>query len=291
MPSAFRLLVIAVVAALAAACSPVRAYNSLALARAGDVQVTRDIAFGDHPRLKLDVYAPRAAPGLRPVLVFLYGGSWNSGDKSIYPFAGAAFADKGFVTVIPDYRLVPEVRYPAFLQDSARAVRWARDNARRFGGDPERIVLVGHSAGAYNAAMLALDHRWLSEAGLPRDAVKAWAGLAGPYDFLPLDVSSTKAAFGQATDLPGTQPINHVDRGDPPSFLATGTNDTTVEPRDTQILADRLQAAGVPVETRFYPGVSHIRIVTAIGPLFGGAPVLEDVSRFLQARTAQPPSA
>jgi acetyl esterase/lipase len=292
MPLAIRLLLLAVLAALLAACSPTAAYNQLALARAGGVQVTRDLPFGEHSRHRLDVYAPRESGPPRPVLVFIHGGSWNSGDKATYPFAGTAFASQGFVTVVPNYRLVPEVRYEGFLQDNARAVRWARDNARRLGGDPERIVIVGHSAGAYNAAMLALDPQWLRDAGVPRAALRAWAGLAGPYDFLPLDDPSTIAAFRQARDLPATQPINHVDRTDPPAFLANGTDDTTVEPRHTRTLAARLTAAGVPVETRIYPGVGHVGIVTALGPLFGGrAPVREDVIRFLQSRTAQPPSA
>jgi acetyl esterase/lipase len=292
MPLAPRVLLMVFLAALLAACSPTAAFNQLALARAGGLQVTRDQAYGEHPRQRLDVYAPREAGPPRPVLVFIHGGSWNSGDKATYAFAGAAFADGGFVTVTPNYRLVPEVRYEGFLQDSAQAVRWARDNARRFGGDPERIVIVGHSAGAYNAAMLALDPRWLGDAGVPRTTIRAWAGLAGPYDFLPLDDPATIAAFGQAPDLPATQPVNHVDRTDPPAFLATGTDDTTVEPRHTRELAARLSAAGVAVESRFYPGVGHVGVASALGPLFGGrAPVRGDVFRFLQSRTAQPPNA
>jgi acetyl esterase/lipase len=271
-------------AGLLAACSPAGAYNRFALVAAGGLNVTRDQPFGEDPRLKLDVYAPKGGGG-KPVLVFIHGGSWSSLDKETHGFVGAAFADEGFVTVVPNYRLVPQVRYPAFLEDNAWAVRWARDNAQRFGGDPERMVIVGHSAGAYNAAMLALDPRWLQGAGVPRGAVKAWAGLAGPYDFLPLDDRSTIAAFGQAPDLPDTQPVNHAGRGDPPSFLATGLDDTTVEPRHTRVLAAKLQAAGVPVETRFYPGVGHVGVATALGPLFRGrAPVRRDLTAFLRAR-------
>jgi acetyl esterase/lipase len=173
-------LVLIAATALLAACSPTRTFNRLAVATS-DAALTADQAFGGHPRQRLDVYVPKdRADGLRPVLVFLYGGSWNSGTKSDYGFAGAAFASRGFVTVIPDYRLVPEVRFPSFLEDSAAAVRWARDNARRYGGDPDRIVLVGHSAGAYNASMLALDRRWLEAAGVPASAIRGWAGLAGP---------------------------------------------------------------------------------------------------------------
>lgn len=288
MPLAVRLVVLAFLSVLVAACSPTAAYNRLALARAGSVEITRDLPFGTDPRHTLDVYAPPSGPGSRPVLVFIHGGSWSSGDKATYGFAGAAFADAGFVTVVPNYRLVPQVRYPGFLQDNARAVAWARENAARFGGDPQRIVIAGHSAGAYNAAMLAIDQRWLRAAGVPRDSIKAWAGLAGPYDFLPLDDPSTIAAFGQAPDLPDTQPGVHVDRGDPPAFLATGDDDRTVAPRHTRDLAARLQAAGVPVETRVYPKVSHVGIVAALGPLFGGrGPVLRELTTFLRARAGE----
>ena len=279
-------LLIAFVSALLSACSPVRTFNGLSVAASG-ASVTRDQAFGAHPRQRLDVYAPkREGERLKPVLVFLYGGSWNSGTKSDYGFAGAAFASRDFVTVIPDYRLVPEVRFPGFVEDAALAVRWARDNAARFGGDPDRIVLVGHSAGAYNAAMLALDRRWLERAGVPATAIKGWAGLAGPYDFLPLDVDSTREAFGRFSDLPSTQPVNFVSRDDPPAILVTGDADTTVKPKHTLHLAELLQAKGVTAETRVYRGVGHIGIALAIaGPFRGRAPVLADVTKFLKAQT------
>src|SRR3546814_8631076 len=102
---------------------------------------------------------------------------------------GRAFAAQGFVVAVPDYRLVPKVRFPAFVEDSAAAVKWVRAHIARFGGDPDRIVLAGHSAGAYNAAMLAVDPQWL---GPDRAAVKGWATLAGPYEFLPLDTRRTE---------------------------------------------------------------------------------------------------
>ena len=280
----------ALCASLLAACSPTAAFNRLALLQAGSVEVVRDRAFGEHPRQKLDVYAPPRKGGVKPVLVFLYGGAWNDGDKDIYGFAGAALASRGFVTVIPDYRLYPEVRYPTFLQDNAAAVRWARDHAAEFGGDPNRIVLMGHSAGAYNASMLALDPRWLREAGLPAGAVKAWAGLAGPYDFLPLDDEATIRTFGEAPDLPSTQPVNAVSGDDPPAFLATGAADERVAVRHTTTLASRMEAAGAEARTRIYPGVGHVGLVLALAaPFRGRAPLLQEASAFLQARAADQP--
>jgi acetyl esterase/lipase len=285
-----RALLLLMVAGLLAACSPTRLFNGLASVGAGDVQRIRDQPYGAGERNRLDVYVPPRSDGRpKPVLVFIYGGSWDSGEKETFAFAGLALANRGFVTMVPDYRLVPQVRYPAFLEDNAAAVRWARDNATRFGGDPDRIVIVGHSAGAYNAAMLAIDGRWLERAGVPRGAVRAWAGLAGPYDFLPLDDPATIAAFGRVADLPDTQPGSHVDRGDPPAFLATGATDERVAPHHTRDLAQRIQAAGVPVETRFYPNVGHVGILLAVSsPFRGRAPVLDDMTRFLRARSDAP---
>ena len=276
---------------LLAACSPTAAFNRLALLQAGSPEVVRDRAYGAHPRHRLDVYLPARTEGPKPVLVFLYGGAWNDGDKSIYGFAGAALASRGFVTVIPDYRLYPEVRYPAFLQDNAAAVRWAREHAAEFGGDPQRIVLMGHSAGAYNAAMLALDPRWLRETGVPPGAVKAWAGLAGPYDFLPLDDEATIRTFGGTADLPSTQPVNFVSADDPPAFLATGAADERVAVRHTRTLASRLGAVGAEAQTRVYPDVGHVGLVLALAaPFRGRAPVLAEATAFLRSRSAAQPS-
>jgi acetyl esterase/lipase len=273
---------------LLAGCSPLTAFNGVVPKDAGGVLLARDQAYGAHPRQRLDIYAPRKlAAGARvPVIVWFYGGSWNSGSRQGYAFAGRALASRGFVVAVPDYRLVPEVRYPAFLEDGAAAVKWIRANVARHGGDPDRLVLAGHSAGAYNAAMLALDPRWL---GADRTAVKGLIGLAGPYDFLPLDVASTRNAFGHVADLPNTQPVNHAGAGDPPALLVAGAEDTLVRPRQTAALAQRLNAAGVSAETRLYPGVGHIGVMTALAkPLRGKAPVLKDAADFATRVTAQP---
>jgi acetyl esterase/lipase len=273
---------------LLAACSPLTAFNSVVPKDRGSVLLARDQAYGAHPRQRLDIYAPRKlASGARmPVIVWFYGGSWNSGSRQGYAFAGRALASRGFVVAVPDYRLVPEVRYPAFLEDGAAAVRWIRRNVAAHGGDPDRLILAGHSAGAYNAAMLALDPRWL---GTDRAAVRGLVGLAGPYDFLPLDIAATRNAFGHLSDLPSTQPVTHAGPGDPPSLLLAGADDRLVRPRQTALLAQRLQAAGVSAETRLYPNLGHIGVMTALArPLRGKAPVLEDVAAFAQRATAEP---
>lgn len=269
-------------ALLAAACSPLSLFATLSPKDPAAV-VARGEAYGPHERQKLDVYAPRGARGDAPVAVFFYGGSWDSGRRQDYGWVGRALASRGFVAIVADYRLYPEVRYPAFLEDGAAAVRWASENAARFGGDPRRIVLAGHSAGAYNAAMLALDGRYLAAAGVDASRIKAFAGLSGPYDFLPFRGEITPRVFGQAEDLPATQPLAHVSPDAPPAFLATGEADDTVWPKNTVALAARLRAAGVPVEERHYPGVDHIRMVLALSrPLRGRAPVLDEMTGFLR---------
>ena len=277
-----------VLTGLLAACSPLRAFNALVPQDRAGRLVEQGAAFGAHPRQKVDVYRPtgwRAGAAPLPVIVFIYGGSWQDGERGGYGFAARAFADRGFLVAVPDYRLVPEVRFPAFVEDGAAGVRWVRANAARLGGDPERIVLVGHSAGAYNAAMLALDERWL---GTDRQAIVGFAGLAGPYDFLPLDAPASIAAFGQARDLPATQPINFASAGDPPSLLLHGTADTTVFPRNSERLAARLRSAGVEAELKLYPRIGHVGIVTALArPFRGRASVLEDVVAFARRVTVR----
>ena len=269
--------------ALATACSPLAAFNSLA-PRDRAIRVGRDLAFGDDPRQKLDIYAPAHGAQGAPVLIFFYGGAWNSGRRQDYAFAGQALASRGFVTVVPDYRLAPQWRYPAFMQDAASATRWVRDHVADYGGDPGRISLAGHSAGGYIAVMLALDAEFLHAVAVDPATIRAVAGLSGPYDFLPLDVDSTKVAFGGYPDLAATQPIGHVHPGAPPMFLAWGAADTLVGPRNIAHLSAALRAAGDEVETRIYPGVSHADTVLALSPLFRRkAPVLADMSDFLLA--------
>jgi acetyl esterase/lipase len=266
---------------LAVACSPLTAFNTLMPKDAGGLLAARGLNYGPDPRQHLDIYGPRdaAAPAHRyPVIVFFYGGSWNSGSRSGYAWLGRALAARGFVVAVPDYRLVPHVRFPEFLRDSALAVRFVREVATRYGGDPDRVVLAGHSAGAYNAAMLALDPQWLGD---DRKAIRGLIGLAGPYDFLPLDGPVVEAAFGQAPDPALTQPVHFAGTDAPPAFLGTGDKDDTVRPANSDSLAARLRGAGVAVERHAYAHVGHVGLVTAIAkPFRGKASVLDDMATF-----------
>jgi acetyl esterase/lipase len=269
--------VLGTAAALAVAgCSPVTVLNTLAPSRL----VADGVAYGEGERRKLDIYAP-AGVGPFPVLVFLYGGAWDSGSRAIYRFLGGAFASHGLVTVIPDYRLYPEVKFPSFLQDCAAAVRWTRDNIGRYGGDAGPFFLMGHSAGAYNAAMLGLDGEWLGQVGMARADLRGVIGVSGPYDFVP-DTDALRDIFGPPDHYPQTQPINFVDGHSPPMLLLTGTADTTVKPGNTTRLADRIREKGGFVEARYYEGIDHIEIIGAVGtPLHFLAPTLRDSLAFM----------
>ncbi|MGZ8298226.1 MAG: alpha/beta hydrolase [Allosphingosinicella sp.] len=270
---------------LALLLDPLGSFNALMPKDRPSARVAAGVAYGEGERLKLDVYAPRAAAaGKRPVILFFYGGSWNSGRRQGYAFAARALAAQGFLVVVPDYRLVPEARYPDFLKDCAAALRWARRHADRYGGDGERIVLTGHSAGAYNAAMLALDPSLL---GPDRAAVRGFVGLAGPYDFLPLDDSSTIAAFGAWPRPAETQPVSYAAAGAPPVLLLHGDGDSRVKPRNSLKLAGQLRAAGGDVRLKLYPGLGHVGILTALaGPFRRRAPVLADIASFGLEATA-----
>ena len=269
-----------------AGCAPADLLNAT-ISRSG-LAITRDVAYGPDAREKLDIYRPRRS-GTAPVIVFFYGGSWNSGSKADYPFVAATLARRGNVVVVPDYRLYPEVRYPAFLQDCARAVAWTAAHMGQVGGDPARLFVMGHSAGAYNAVMLGLDARLLADAGSDRARLAGVIGLAGPYDFLPMTGPVVRAVFAPADDGPETQPVNHVDGHAPPMLLLAGSADETVRPRNTLSLAERIRAAHGRVDAKIYPGVGHIGLVIAIAPLFQGkAPVLADIEAFVRAAATDP---
>jgi acetyl esterase/lipase len=255
-----------------------------AAVRTSDLAITRDVAYAPGNRRTLDIYRPHDA-ALLPVVVFLYGGSWRMGDKGMYPFVAAPLARRGAVVVVPDYRVYPEVQFPAFLQDNAKAVAWAVSHAASIGGDPRRVFIVSHSAGAYNAAMLALDPHWLAAEGVGRGGLAGVAGLAGPYDFLPITDPDIIPVFAPVGDGPASQPINYVDGRNPPMLLLAGDADTTVKPRNTVALAAKIRSAGGSVSEKLYPGIGHIGIIVAFSSLFRGkAPVLDDVWAFISSR-------
>ena len=239
------------------------------------------IRYGDAPRQMLDVYRPRHATQA-PMVVFFYGGSWQSGTRDLYAFLGNALAAQGLVAVVPDYTVFPEARFPQFLEDAARAVAVARAHAAHWGADPRRLVLMGHSAGAHIAAMLAFDRQWLDAVGLDaqRD-VAGLVGLAGPYDFLPIESRVLLEIFGGA-ERAETQPISFVTGREAPALLVTARRDTLVSPDNTARFAARIRAMGGRVEERAYGRVNHFTLIGAFAPgLSLLAPVKRDVDDFV----------
>jgi acetyl esterase/lipase len=278
---------VALISAFIAACSPLSLYNRFAPRDAGAYKMARDIAFGTDQRQRLDVYSPKGA-AKPPVIIFIYGGSWSTGKRQDYGFMANVFAARGYVTLVPDYRLVPKVRFPAFIDDGAMAVAWAIKNAATYGADPEQIFLIGHSAGAYTVAMLGLDATYLKKAGVDSSSIRGVIGLAGPYDFYPFDVQATIDAFGQTAEPLTTQPIMYVRADAPPMLLLHGAADKTVRPRNSESLGQKLRDVGAPVETIIYPKLSHSGLLLTLTPLLRQrAPVLQDVEAFIVAHSAK----
>ncbi len=268
--------------ALPAGCAPADLLN--ATIPTSGLSVQRGMRYGAAERQALDLYRPDGGGPARPVVVFFYGGSWRTGRRGDYLFVAEALVRRGFVVAVPDYRLYPEVVFPAFLEDCAAAVAWVLAHVAAHGGDPSRVALVGHSAGAYNAVMLGLDPALLEAVGLGQESLAGVIGLAGPYDFLPITDPDVVPVFASVGDGPASQPINYVDGRNPPMLLLAGDADETVRPRNTVRLAERIRQAGGTVQAKFYPGVGHIGIVAAFAPLFRSrAPVLEDVVAFAAA--------
>jgi acetyl esterase/lipase len=264
---------------------PLATINALVL-KSG-YELRSGIPYGALERQKLDVYQPtRDAPEKGyPMVVFFYGGSWNRGERADYKFIAAALASRGVLTVVADYRLFPEVRYPDFLSDSAMALAFGLKKAREFRGNPNKVFVMGHSAGAYNAAMLALDSRWLKATGHGTAELAGFIGLAGPYNFLPMTNPDTQPVFFHPNYPAGSQPIDYVTQTAPRSFIAAAKIDDLVNPeRNSLKLAERLSAAGKPATVKLYERVNHMTIAAAFAaPLRWLAPVLDDVIQFIES--------
>lgn len=281
-----RRVAVVMLALLATGCSTLAALNA-SIPDEGFV-LSRDQAFGSLPRQKLDVYAPVGLTERAPVVVFFYGGAWQRGRRADYKFIGEALTSKGFVVVIPDYRLYPEVKFPAFLEDGGAAVAWTQREISRFGGDPHRIFLMGHSAGAYNAAMIALDAHYVEAAGGRHADVIGFIGLAGPYDIRPDTSIILDGIFGAAPDLRAAQPANFVETDSPRALLLYAEQDTTVLPAHSRRLAQRFRAVGARVTEVSYGDLGHASIVGVLAkPYQGRAPVLEEVTRFINTGETQ----
>ena len=258
-------------------------YDRLAGGREGSQQVAEGVPFGSHGQM-LDIWAPNdLSDAPLPVVIFWYGGGWAKGDRASYAFAGRALAKAGFLVVIPDYRKVPQVRFPAFLDDGAEAVAWVEGNIAQYRGDPARVAVMGHSAGAYQAVMLALDAKRLAAAGADPAIIKAGVGLSGPYDFHPFTSERAIEAMSRWPRPEETQPIEYARTDAPPLLLVTSEGDETVRPKNANNLAAKLRGLGAPVEVKNYGPLDHEEIVMALSvPFREKGPVLADSVAFLR---------
>ena len=253
------------------------------VSRTDVVKVADGVSFGVHKN-KLDIWSTSSkSKAPRPVLVFFYGGGWANGARTEYSYAARPFVEAGYMVVLPDYRKVPEVRFPGFVEDSADAVKWVQANIAQYGGDPARVNVAGHSAGAYNALMLALDPQWLGDR-----PVTSAISLAGAADFYPFTSKRAINAMSQFPDPNATQPVTFVRADAPPILLIHGTEDTVVRIRNSNSLYAKQKAAGGDVTLRAQAGGSHNDLVLALGTLFRGYyPVVPESVKFLDAHNAR----
>ncbi|HEX5057560.1 MAG TPA: alpha/beta hydrolase [Gammaproteobacteria bacterium] len=260
------------------ACNPLPVLNLIT--PESNFRNVSDIEYGSAPRQRLDVYAPLTpANGKLPVILFIYGGSWSRGTKDQYMFIAEYLVPRGYVMVIPDYRVYPDVKFPAFVEDGAAALAWTQQNIAAYGGDPDSIFLMGHSAGAHIAAMLTLDEHFLKDAGArpPQGAI----GLAGPYDFLPLKNPDFKEIFGPPEQYERSQPINFVDGTEPPMLLLHGDTDYIVYVRNSINLEKKIRERGGCVKLVTYPGAGHARILVSFSQAFRRPDIVAEVERFI----------
>lgn len=253
------------------------------------LDICSGVVFNADHQLALDVYAPRAARRA-PIVVFFYGGSWKSGKRQWYRWIGEVLARHGVVAVIPDYRKYPQARLDGFMHDAADAVAWTHAHAADFGGDPDRLFVMGHSAGAHLAALLATDARWLNAVGMRPAQLSGFIGLAGPYDFLPLTDPDFIDMFGHdRQSQERSQPVFFVDGDEPPMLLLQGADDHIVDPRNARSLAKLLRDKGKPITLHMYPRIGHTGLLLSLSPpLQGIAPTLHDTLQFIHERIEAP---
>ncbi len=248
-----------------------------------DTDTIKDIAYGSQPWQKLDIYVPpHLSSKPLPVVVFFYGGSWKEGSKNMYPFIGEAFARKGYITVIADYSKYPNVIFPTFVEDGAKAVAWTYHHIAEYNGDPEHLFIAGHSAGAHIGAMITADERYLQTEGLTLSVINAFAGLSGPYDFVPYEEDYIDM-FGPPENYPNMQVSTFIDGTEPPMLLLWGADDTIVGKSNMDKLMAKINAEQGAVESKVYDGINHVAMVSGfVWFLKNNAPILEDITNFFQ---------
>jgi len=249
----------------------------------GDYIAERNIAYGTGASQELDVYRPSKQSSLRPVILFLYGGRWSSGSRQQYRFVAEALTKHGYVVVIPEYRLYPQTLFPGFIEDAAHALAWTHQHAGDYGGDPGKLFVMGHSAGAHIAAMLNYDEKYLRAAGGEPAWIRGFIGLAGPYDFLPITDPVLQKIFGPEERYAQSQPINFVDGKEAPALLLHGRDDQVVWMRNSQHLAAKIREQGGQVTEKYFDGMSHTDLLAAMSVYYRNRrTVLQEIDQFIE---------
>lgn len=280
---------VAAIASLTAltGCQSIELFAANVPAAFGSYKAHRDLKYGTQERQDLDVYAPTDGKTSRAVVVFVHGGGWTSGSKNEYRFVAEALTSRGIVAVLPSYRLYPQVKFPAFVDDVALAIAWTHKHAAEYGGDGNRIYLMGHSAGAQIAALIAFDAEYLQQSGGERAWIKGFVGLAGPYDFLPFKEDYQKELFGPEPEYPRSQAVNYVDAQTPPALLIHGEADTKVWPSNSVSLAKQMRAHHVSVVEHYYPDMTHSDVLAALSVYYRGRrPILDEIDKFVNSENA-----
>tara|TARA_B100001057_G_scaffold259112_1_gene259305 strand:+ start:3464 stop:4315 length:852 start_codon:yes stop_codon:yes gene_type:complete len=255
-------LIVALGTLCAAGCSPLIFANPLS--PYDGYKLESDVAYGIHRRQKLDIYEPLIQENNETIIMFVYGGSWRSGERSNYRFIAQRFVSRGYTTIVPDYRLYPEIQFPAFVDDIAKAIVWTSRRYEQKNNSP-KIILVGHSAGAHIVALLALDNRYLNRAGASKKIIRGWVSLAGPHAFNPLKTESTKPIFDNfAPIIEQTKPITFARSDAPPGLLLHGRNDKVVYAENSVLLANAIKNERGQITLKNIDDVGHIEILLSI---------------------------
>ncbi len=272
---------------LISGCTKVGLFVANLPAKLSDTVRLSDISYGEKPWQNLDIYLPKTTTQTQhntlPVIVFFYGGSWEDGHKEMYPFIGKIFSDRGYITVIADYGKYPEVQFPEFIEDGAKAVAWTYNTISDFGGDPDKLYLVGHSAGAYIAAMLNTNSDYLLSQGTHSSIIKAFAGLSGPYDFVP-NTDALKAIFKSTSDNYNNMQVSSFVTGDePPMLLIWGEQDQIVYRRNIDLFSDSIRQNNGIVQTKLYPDMNHVDMVkNMMWMIPSDSSIADDIIQFLE---------
>lgn len=246
-----------------AACAPVKLLN--VVTPSGNFDRASDISYGEHERQSLDVYTPTMARKNAPVIVFVHGGGWDSGDKNLYKFLSETFTGEGYTVVVPNYRLHPGITFPDPVVDTAKAVAWT---AGRY--QDRALILMGHSAGGYNVLMAGMAPEYLKAEGVNVcDRIAGIISLAAPTGIIPLKEEPLVSVFPKR--FTGTDaPMGLTDTKTPRLFLMNGGKDKTVYPQNAEKLGEAITARGGKAEIRIYPKMNHIDPVKVLSRYFDG---------------------